>query len=207
MPRNGVQHTTVSYTTILAGMYRVGRVTDAEKFFDKMLAARVSPNLYTYNIILDGLCKNRCIDKAMKLFQDALSSDVNLNIISFTTLIDGLFKAGKINEAKNLFNGIPTAKDLKPTIVTYRVTVKGLIKEGLFDEFMTDVTKYISGCMASLSAMVQLELPNVNILSKMDLLPQSKGMGFTVRVESAYGTSVCQAEQSFGRIGMLENRN
>ncbi|CAA2985828.1 GPN-loop GTPase 3 isoform X3 [Olea europaea var. sylvestris] len=37
-------------------------------------------------------------------------------------------------------------------------------------QFMTDVTKFISGCMASLSAMFQLELPHVNILSKMDLV-------------------------------------
>lgn len=37
-------------------------------------------------------------------------------------------------------------------------------------QFITDVTKFISGCMASLSAMVQLELPHVNILSKMDLV-------------------------------------
>ncbi|XP_010935650.1 uncharacterized protein [Elaeis guineensis] len=36
-------------------------------------------------------------------------------------------------------------------------------------QFMTDVTKYISSCMASLSALVRLELPHVNILSNMDL--------------------------------------
>lgn len=39
---------------------------------------------------------------------------------------------------------------------------------------MTDVTKFISGCMASLSAMVQLELPHVNVLSKMDLVPNKR---------------------------------
>ena len=39
---------------------------------------------------------------------------------------------------------------------------------------MTDVTKFISGCMASLSAMIQLELPHVNILSKMDLVTNKK---------------------------------
>ena len=39
---------------------------------------------------------------------------------------------------------------------------------------MTDVTKFISGCMASLSAMVQLELPHVNILSKMDLVTNKR---------------------------------
>lgn len=37
-------------------------------------------------------------------------------------------------------------------------------------QFITDPTKFISGSMTCLSAMVQLELPHVNVLSKMDLV-------------------------------------
>lgn len=37
-------------------------------------------------------------------------------------------------------------------------------------QFMTDGAKFLSGTMAALSVMVNLELPHVNILSKMDLL-------------------------------------
>lgn len=44
----------------------------------------------------------------------------------------------------------------------------------ILNQFVTDVTKFISGCMASLSAMVQLELPHVNILSKMDLVKNKR---------------------------------
>ncbi|OEL13289.1 GPN-loop GTPase 3 [Dichanthelium oligosanthes] len=44
----------------------------------------------------------------------------------------------------------------------------------LDSQFVSDVTKYISGCMASLSAMIQLELPHINILSKMDLISNKK---------------------------------
>ncbi|XP_063926441.1 GPN-loop GTPase 3 [Zophobas morio] len=40
-------------------------------------------------------------------------------------------------------------------------------------QFMTDGAKFLSGTMAALSVMVNLELPHVNLLSKMDLL--SKG--------------------------------
>ncbi|GKV07612.1 hypothetical protein SLEP1_g19361 [Rubroshorea leprosula] len=47
----------------------------------------------------------------------------------------------------------------------------------LDSQFITDVTKFISGCMASLSAMVQLELPHVNILSKMDLVTNKRDIG------------------------------
>jgi len=44
----------------------------------------------------------------------------------------------------------------------------------LLSQFVSDVTKYISGCMASLSAMIQLELPHINVLTKVDLLPNKR---------------------------------
>lgn len=37
-------------------------------------------------------------------------------------------------------------------------------------QFMTDGAKFLSGTMSALSVMVNLELPHVNLLSKMDLL-------------------------------------
>jgi len=40
-------------------------------------------------------------------------------------------------------------------------------------QFMTDGTKFLSGTMSALSVMVNLELPHVNLLSKMDLLSKS----------------------------------
>lgn len=40
-------------------------------------------------------------------------------------------------------------------------------------QFMVDGPKFLSGTVAALSVMVNLELPHVNILSKMDLLSKS----------------------------------
>ncbi len=48
--------------------------------------------------------------------------------------------------------------------------------------FMSDVSKFMAGSLLSLSAMVQLEVPHINVLSKCDLadsqevvtLPNSK---------------------------------
>lgn len=40
-------------------------------------------------------------------------------------------------------------------------------------QFMTDGPKFLSGTMSALSVMVNLELPHVNLLSKMDLLSKS----------------------------------
>ncbi|KAL8156635.1 hypothetical protein AgCh_001641 [Apium graveolens] len=56
------------------------------------------------------------------------------------------------------------------SVATWLVCVVYLLDS----QFMTYVAKFISGCMASLSVMVQLEPPHVNILSKMDLVRNKK---------------------------------
>lgn len=40
--------------------------------------------------------------------------------------------------------------------------------------FITDSTRFISGTLMCLSAMIQLELPHMNILTKCDLIPNKK---------------------------------
>lgn len=42
--------------------------------------------------------------------------------------------------------------------------------------FMTDVTKFISGAMQALCSMVLLEVPNINLLTKLDLCPSKKNI-------------------------------
>ena len=40
----------------------------------------------------------------------------------------------------------------------------------LDSQFLIDPSKYFSGVLVALSTMVALELPHINVLSKMDLL-------------------------------------
>ena len=37
-------------------------------------------------------------------------------------------------------------------------------------QFIVDASKFFSGVLSALSTMVQLEVPHVNVMSKMDLL-------------------------------------
>ena len=43
--------------------------------------------------------------------------------------------------------------------------------------YITDASKYISVLMASLRVMLHLELPHINVLSKMDLITQYGDLG------------------------------
>jgi hypothetical protein len=36
-------------------------------------------------------------------------------------------------------------------------------------QFVSDTPKFVAGCLSALSSMVQLELPHINLLTKMDL--------------------------------------
>ncbi|CAH9074169.1 unnamed protein product [Cuscuta epithymum] len=73
-----------------------------------------------------------------------------------------------------LFSHVPVLKNFVEYLKSKNFNI--CVVYLLDSQFITDVTKFISGCMASLSAMVQLELPHVNILSKMDLITNKKGI-------------------------------
>ncbi|TSK72141.1 GPN-loop GTPase 3 [Bagarius yarrelli] len=72
-----------------------------------------------------------------------------------------------------LYTHLPVMKQLVEQLQQWEFRVCGVF---LVDsQFMVESFKFISGVMAALSAMVALEIPQVNIMSKMDLLsPKAK---------------------------------
>ncbi|XP_057327807.1 GPN-loop GTPase 3 [Microplitis mediator] len=67
-----------------------------------------------------------------------------------------------------LYSHMSVIKNLIDTLQTLNFRLCGIF---LIDsQFMVDPQKFISGTMAALSVMVNLEIPHLNILSKMDLL-------------------------------------
>ncbi|XP_012697730.1 GPN-loop GTPase 3 [Clupea harengus] len=72
-----------------------------------------------------------------------------------------------------LYTHLPVMKQLVEHLQQMEFRVCGVF---LVDsQFMVETFKFISGVMAALSAMVSLEIPQINIMTKMDLLsPKSK---------------------------------
>ena len=63
-----------------------------------------------------------------------------------------------------------------PTITCHKLAAVHLCDA----HYVTDAAKYISVLLLSLRAMLQLELPHVNLLSKIDLLSQFGNLGLSV---------------------------
>uniref|UniRef100_A0A8C8K0K5 GPN-loop GTPase 3 n=1 Tax=Oncorhynchus tshawytscha TaxID=74940 RepID=A0A8C8K0K5_ONCTS len=72
-----------------------------------------------------------------------------------------------------LYTHLPVMRQLVEQLQQWEFRVCGVF---LVDsQFMVETFKFISGIMAALSAMVSLEIPTVNIMTKMDLLsPKAK---------------------------------
>ena len=70
-----------------------------------------------------------------------------------------------------LYTHIPVMKEIVSTLqkLNYRVCAVYLLDS----QFIEDASKFFSGVMTALSAMVQLEVPHINVLTKMDLLGDS----------------------------------
>jgi hypothetical protein len=77
----------------------------------------------------------------------------------------------------------PGQIELYSHVDVFRHVVRFLRREGwsplvvycLDSHFMTDAAKFIAGSLQALSAMVKLELPHINVLTKMDLLQDKVG--------------------------------
>ncbi|XP_064827226.1 GPN-loop GTPase 3-like [Oncorhynchus masou masou] len=72
-----------------------------------------------------------------------------------------------------LYTHLPVMRQVVEQFQQWKFRVCGIF---LVDsQFMVETFKFISGIMAALSAMVSLEIPTVNIMTKMDLLsPKAK---------------------------------
>jgi hypothetical protein len=71
-----------------------------------------------------------------------------------------------------LYSHLPVMKQLCDALKDWGFAICGVY---LIDSlFIVDPTKFISGVLCSLSAMVQLELPHINVLTKCDLVDEKE---------------------------------
>lgn len=70
-----------------------------------------------------------------------------------------------------LYTHMTVIRQLITTLQKLNFSICGIF---LLDvQFMIDASKFLSGTLAALSVMINLEIPHINILSKMDLLSKS----------------------------------
>lgn len=78
------------------------------------------------------------------------------------------FDTGQIE----LYTHMPVMRQLIEILHQWNFRVCGVF---LIDsQFVVDCSKFFAGVLTALSAMIQLEIPHINVMSKMDLLSKKQ---------------------------------
>lgn len=81
-----------------------------------------------------------------------------------TSFLHHVWPLGQIE----LYTHIPAMRELVDKLKLWNFSLCSVFL--LDSQFLTDAAKFVSGVMIALSTMITLELPHINIISKMDLL-------------------------------------
>ena len=84
--------------------------------------------------------------------------------LTYTSNLSTTWPTGQIE----LYTHIPVMRQVVDQLQRWNFRLCGVFL--LDSQFLIQASKFLAGVMTALSAMVTLELPHVNVLSKMDLL-------------------------------------
>ncbi|KAL5275196.1 GPN3 family protein [Megaselia abdita] len=110
-----------------------------------------------------------------------------------------------------LFTHLPMGRDFVKLLESWNFRICSVF---LVDsQFMIDGAKFLSGSMAALSVMVNIEMPHINVLTKMDLLskvskgkldkyldPDPHGLLGEVTTESSWGRKYRKLSEAIGSL-------
>jgi leucine-rich PPR motif-containing protein len=112
MPEMDLVANFVTYSTMIDGHCKVGRIGEALEIFDEFRRTSIS-SVACYNCILNGLCKNGMVDMATEVFIELNEKGLALHVNTYMMLIKAIFKA---EGADGVFSAVCRLQNLRPEI-------------------------------------------------------------------------------------------
>ncbi|KAJ6835005.1 pentatricopeptide repeat-containing protein [Iris pallida] len=129
---NVVKANTVVYNALLDGLLKVGKLTEACRFFEKMVSDGVRASSCSFNILIDGLFKNGRAAAGFALFCDLKKKGRLVDAISFSIVVSNLSREGRVAEALDLVKEME-GRGFVVDLVTITSILIGLHKIGRWD--------------------------------------------------------------------------
>lgn len=133
MPKRGFSPDSYTYGTLINGLCKLGKATEAKKLLMEMEANGCSPTVVTYTCLIRGFCQSNNLDEAMTFLEDMRSQGIDPNVFTYSSLMDGLCKGGRSSEAMELLQ-IMIHEHKVPNMITYSTLIHGLCGEGKIGE-------------------------------------------------------------------------
>ncbi|KAF6169216.1 hypothetical protein GIB67_013646 [Kingdonia uniflora] len=129
IPDHGCIPDSYTYGTLINGLCKLGKISEAKDLFEEMDAKDCSPTIVTYTSLIHGSCLSNILDEAMELFEEISRKGIKPNMVTFSSLMDGLCKGGCSLQALKLREKM-VGKRFSANTIIYNNLVSGLCKEG-----------------------------------------------------------------------------
>ncbi|GKC11456.1 pentatricopeptide repeat-containing protein [Tanacetum coccineum] len=141
MKKGGVAPDVVSYSILLHGYCKKGKISEAIELLRNMIANGCFPNNYTCNSLLESLWKEGKVLEAEELLNKMKERGYALDTVTYNIVLDGLCKSGKVDKAIETLHEMWNQEDddnnrnnCMPDLITYSTIINALCKDGKLDE-------------------------------------------------------------------------
>ncbi|VAH19906.1 unnamed protein product [Triticum turgidum subsp. durum] len=149
MREAGVEPDVGTYSTLITGLCRAGRLPEAWGVLECMLEQGCRPMVHTYTPIVQGYCREGRVGEAMDLMATMEAADCPPNVVTYNVLIRALCDAAKFKEVKQILKESRT-KDWTPSIVTYNTFMNGLCQKDMIKKGVMPNTRTFNIVIRSL---------------------------------------------------------
>ncbi|KAL5974440.1 hypothetical protein ACLOJK_031105 [Asimina triloba] len=124
-----------TYTIIICGLCKAGRMGPALELLNEMLTKGCSPDIITYTLLIDGFCKKGQLKEANEIVEEMSRRGLHLNVVGYNCLICALCRDCKLNDAIEMLHQM-SAEGCKPDISTFNSLIHGFCKSDRLEEAM-----------------------------------------------------------------------
>ncbi|WOL00540.1 pentatricopeptide repeat-containing protein [Canna indica] len=133
MVQSGCQPDAITYSTLIAGLCRAGRVEEALGFLDQMIEDKLLPTVQAFTCIVHGYCSKGRIEVAKRLVSMMESVGCPPDVVTYSILIEAHCWGGEFDEVEKILTE-SEKKGWKPNEITFNIYMNGLCKAGKIDK-------------------------------------------------------------------------
>jgi pentatricopeptide repeat protein len=119
----------ISYSTIISGLCKAGRVGEAKKKFIEMMGKNLQPDSAIYDVFIHSFCKEGKISSAFRVLKDMEKKGCNKTLQTYNSLIMGLGSKNQIFEIYGLIDEM-RERGVSPDVSIYNNVLSSLCEGG-----------------------------------------------------------------------------
>jgi pentatricopeptide repeat protein len=202
MPAKNILPNVVTYSTMVDGYAKAGRLEEALGLFNEMKFLAIRLDRVSYNTLLSIYAKLGRFEEALNVCKEMESCGIKKDAVTYNALLGGYGKQGKYDDVRKKFEEMK-AENVSPNLLTYSTLIDVFSKGGLYKEAMEVFGEFkhagLKADVVLYSALIDALCKNGLVESAVSLLDEMTKEGIRPNVVT-YNSII----DAFGRSAAIE---